>query len=437
MNKLDKEYTDLLQEILDKGIIKDDRTGTGTKSVFGKQLRHNMADGFPLLTTKKMPFKSIVTELLWFLNGDTNIKYLVDNGCNIWNGDTYKNYCSIIDKENALIDDALMVYSTKNGVVPIPSKKIKDIEKEFITKIRINSNFSDKWGELGPIYGKQWRNWSYYRKGLKHEDTDWDFHTECGEGELDNIGEFRILDQISKLINDLKTNPDSRRLLVNAWNVGELDKMILPPCHFGFQIYTKELTLDERANLHPTSDMFYNIHGSTSINDSIESSNMSEDDKLWLHEKFDEGGIPARTISLMWNQRSVDTFLGLPFNIASYGLLLTILGKIVNMVPDELICNLGDTHLYLNHLDQAKEQIGEGGIMQYEYHEDCSAAIPVGFSKKTREPFPLPTIDINTTNWVTMDDSFNFDKFMLTVKREDFKIKDYKYHPTISAPLSN
>jgi len=380
MNNLDKQYQALLQDILDNGVRKEDRTGTGTLSVFGRQIRHKMSEGFPLLTTKKMYFRGIVTELLWFLRGDTNIKYLVDNDCHIWDGDCYWNYLRHIRKESIqpLLDSGWCVepnYPTK---------------EEFINKIKTDDEFAEKWGELGPIYGKQWREWSNYRR-VDSVDEVWSDYRKQDP-----------IDQIANLINDLKTNPDSRRLMVSAWNVGELDSMTLPPCHYGFQVYTRELNLDERAKLHPKPEMFYDIHGTFSISDSIENSNMPDKDRVWLHEQFDKGGIPTRAISLMWNQRSVDTFLGLPFNIASYGLLLEIIAKEVNMVPDELIGNLGDTHLYLNHIEQAKEQL-------------------------TRESYPLPKLFFKYEK-ETYIDNYELDGFIL---------KDYQSHPTIKAPLSN
>ena len=312
MNRLDIAYQQLLQDIIDYGVDKQDRTGTGTKSIFGYTIRHNMQDGFPLLTTKKMAWKSIVTELLWFLKGDTNIKYLVDNDCHIWDGDAYKNYAA----------KTSMDYDGQYT------------KEKFINKIKTDDEFAKKWGELGPIYGKQWRSWV--------SDRDMDYGTEIS------------VDQIANLINDLKTNPDSRRLMVSAWNVGELDQMVLPPCHYGFQCYVRE----------------------------------------------------GKYLSLMWNQRSVDTFLGLPFNIASYGLLLEIIAKEVNMVPDELIGNLGDTHLYSNHIEQAKEQIN-------------------------REPYKLPTIKIeNEVKWKEGD-------CLPSYSPNDFTLEGYQSHPTIKAPLSN
>ena len=331
MNKLDKEYQMLLEYILGNGVEKEDRTGTGTLSVFGTQIRHNMKDGFPLLTTKRMAVKTMMTELKWFLKGDTNIKYLVDNGCKVWNGDAYKKYRDVYEIE-----------SRENYSKLEELHMLSDLtEVEFIDRIKGDDEFARIWGELGPIYGKQWRSW-------KQEDV-----LEYGykEGEV-------LIDQIANLIKELKTNPDSRRLMVSAWNVGELSEMTLPPCHYGFQVYTRLTTRDE---------------------------------KIVNPGKY-------RAISLMWNQRSVDTFLGLPFNVSSYGALLCLIAEEVNMVPDELIGNLGDTHLYLNHIEQANEQV-------------------------SRDAYPLPTV--------------KFSNIDLLAGEFDYEVVDYKYHPSIKAPLSN
>jgi thymidylate synthase len=324
MNNLDKTYQDLLQDILNNGTQKSDRTGTGTLSIFGRQIRHKMSEGFPVLTTKKMAWNSIVTELLWFLRGDTNIKYLVDNGCNIWNGDAFKSY---YNKSHEFL-----------GNWP-------DTLEEFIERIKTDDEFARKWGELGPIYGAQWRAW--------FDGTWWSDTTK-------SITKKNYIDQISNLINDLKTNPDSRRLMVSAWNVGELDQMVLPPCHYGFQMYT-----------------------------------VQRDGQRYL--------------SLMWNQRSVDTFLGLPFNIASYGLLLEIIAKKVNMIPDELIGNLGDTHLYLNHIEQAKEQI-------------------------SRTSYELPKLKMNPIFLANLEHK-GLDKAING--QVNFELENYQSHPAIKAPLSN
>jgi len=268
MNRLDEQYRGMLAEVLYNGTSKEDRTGTGTLSKFGMQIKHRMEDGFPLLTTKKVAFKTMATELKWFLRGDTKIKFLQDRGCNIWNGDYEK------------------------------------------------SGFTN--GDLGPIYGAQWRNWNGFGGGI---------------------------DQIANLIKDLKENPDSRRHLVSAWNVSDLKYMALPPCHYSFQCYVA-------------------------------------DGKL----------------SLLWNQRSADLFLGVPFNIASYGTLLSLLCIETGYKPGELIGNFGDVHLYKNHLDQAAEQI-------------------------SREPYNPPKFDFYEVDILGGD--FNY------------SIIDYSCHPAIKAPLSN
>ena len=363
MNNLDKQYTYLLQDILENGVTKSDRTGTGTLSVFGRQIRHKMSEGFPLITTKKMPFKTITTELLWFLKGDTNIKYLVDNGCHIWDGDAYKNYERRWETEGKFLSPPVNKFT----------------KEELINEIKTNPMVAKELGELGPIYGKQWRSWGTGETVTVGHNGQ---HTLLGE---------KVIDQIANLINDLKTNPDSRRLMVNAWNVGELDQMVLPPCHYGFQVYTRELSLEERRLL-VSQEMFNQIY------------NGGGPDTL-SHSEINQWNIPTRSISLMWNQRSADTFLGLPFNIASYGLLLEIIAKAVNMVPDELIGNLGDTHLYLNHIEQAKEQIG-------------------------REPFQLPTLNQFPTYEGTRP---SIESYVIG----DFTLNGYQSHEKIKAPLSN
>jgi len=207
MNRIEEDYLELLEDILRFGIEKKENRNGGTISVFGRQLRHKMKTGFPLLTTKKMAFKTMVTELLWFLRGDTNIKYLVDNNCHIWDGDAYKNYLHKVISDKDIVR-YLKSYSIDTKGVPTIEPYSKD---EFIERIKTDKMFAFRWGELGPIYGAQWRRWFPGGK-----------------------------DQIENLINDLKTNPDSRRLMVSAWNVGELDQMVLPPCHYGFQVYTRE-----------------------------------------------------------------------------------------------------------------------------------------------------------------------------------------------------
>lgn len=260
MNNLDKKYIALLQDILDNGVEKKDRTGTGTLSVFGRQIRHSMKDGFPLLTTKKMYFKGIVTELLWFLRGDTSIKYLLDNDCNIWVGDAYKNWCRQfeVDPNNFNGEELAKGHNDQCWGYPLLENTSKEYKRgqinaylegkaekpffyltqeEFINKIKTDDGFAKKWGELGPIYGKQWRDWGG------------EFSLHIGlerDGSQDKINFKKGIDQIANLIQDLKTNPDSRRNKVSAWNVGELDEMVIPPCHTDFQVYTRELSLNDR-----------------------------------------------------------------------------------------------------------------------------------------------------------------------------------------------
>ena len=262
-----KQYLDLLQRIVNEGTRKEDRTGTGTLSVFGHQMRFNLQEGFPLLTTKKLHLKSIIYELLWFLKGDTNVKYLQENGVRIWN------------------------------------------------------EWADKNGELGPVYGHQWRSWPNYNGGH--------------------------IDQIQSIVNALKTNPDSRRMIVSAWNVAEVEQMALPPCHCLFQFYVAEGKL-----------------------------------------------------SLQLYQRSADTFLGVPFNIASYALLTMMMAQVCGLQPGDFIHTTGDTHLYLNHLDQAKEQL-----------------------RRTPRTLPKMAINPNVTN------IFDF-------KYDDFTLEGYDPLPHIKAEVS-
>ena len=321
---LDKQYQNLLSLILETGSEKGDRTGTGTLSLFGQQIKHDMSKGFPLLTTKKLSLKTIVTELKWFLKGDTNIKYLQDNNCKIWDGDYQK------------------------------------------------SNRTD--GSLGPIYGKQWRDWGGYETTRLNQNKSSDgflgFETDHTLG----------VDQIKNLITEIKTNPDSRRLMVSAWNVGELKHMTLPPCHYGFQCYVSDLSPLEIIDQAKKDGLWkYTIPKGMRLGE--------------LQKDF-----KTKKLSLMWNQRSVDTFLGLPFNIASYGMLLTLLSEEVGMIPGDLIGNLGDTHLYSNHIEQAKEQI-------------------------SRYEFNLPTIKLSNIN--VLNGEF------------EYELINYLAHPNIKAPLSN
>lgn len=359
MNKLDKRYTELLEHILVKGIEKDDRTGTGTISTFGNIIRHDMSEGFPILTTKKMAWKQIVTELLWFLRGETNIQSLVQQDNYIWVGDAYKKYQQTYDSDTFGVLDALS-------------------KSQFIEKIKTDDKFAKEWGELGPIYGKQWR--------------DWDGH-----------------DQIKQMIWKLRNKPDDRRNIVSAWNVPLIDSMTLPPCHYSFQVWTAKLTSNERFDYY-----FKNHKPNRDVVEYIDDLDIEDQ-----HKYLDDCNVPKRKISLLWNQRSVDTFLGLAFNISSYGLLLEILAKCANMVPYELIGMLGDTHLYNNHLDQAQEQID-----RLEDSYELPKLNIIGDPELMRGPEP---------NFQHIEDP----GLLGNIHWECFQLENYNYMPAIKAPLSN
>jgi thymidylate synthase len=268
----------------------------------------------------------------------------------------------------------------------------------WLERFKTDDEFAKTWGELGKIYGFQWRKWEVNepKEVLRTENVTWPYEPNPHTYQQ-RVGTFKVrqIDQIQNLINDLKTNPDSRRLMVNAWNVGELDQMVLPPCHYGFQVYTRELSLFEKTTLYCIKMGYHSwkerVLGTIEING-----------EEYLEKEFVRCNIPTRAISLMWNQRSVDTGLGWGFNISSYSLLLIMLAKQVNMVPDEIICNLGDVHLYSNHIEPIKEQLG-------------------------REPFPLPN--------VILSDRIVNDISEYTL--DDIKLENYQFHPTIKLPLSN
>ena len=318
-----------------------------------------------------MPLKTITTELIWFLQGDTNIKYLVDNNCHIWDGDAYKNFLN-----------------QRDGKLSRPPS-----QEEFINKIKTDDEFAKKWGELGPVYGKQWRSWTKLEPNVGQSGVDKTYMFTNYNGLHTHY--LTQIDQIANLINDLKTNPDSRRLMVNAWAVHDLPNMVLPPCHYGFQVYTRELSQEERwcirYNYYPKDKQF-------------------PWDRMALppHDFLDKFNIPRRAISLMYNARSQDVPLGTPFNISSYALLLVIIGKIVNMIPEELITNMGDCHIYLNQIDGVKEQL-------------------------TRESFELPKLVIS--NQVNFNEGI--DEFLDSCLISDFVVEDYQSHQTIKMPLSN
>lgn len=342
-----KQYLALMQDILDNGVVKKDRTGVGTLSVFGRQLRFDLKEGFPLVTTKKVHLKSIIHELLWFLNGDTNVKYLQENGVRIWN------------------------------------------------------EWSDEEGNLGPVYGKQWREWRDCKVVECHDVRRTQQLMQRGYKYIGNMKEDgttylvyeKAHDQISKVIQQLREDPDSRRIIVSAWNVGDLDDMALNPCHNYFQFYTTEMTLLERLDWYEVNEPEKFANAPLINHEDIDSEER-------LHETLDREGIPRRKLSCFFLMRSNDVFLGLPFNIASYAILTHMIAQQLNMVPDELVYSGVDVHLYSNHLEQAKLQL-------------------------TREPYPLPKLVIKRKP----DSIFEY-------KYEDFELVDYQAHPHIAAPVA-
>lgn len=324
-----KQYLDLLRHIRDRGAEKGDRTGTGTMSVFGYQMRFNLADGFPLVTTKKVFTKGIIHELLWFLKGDTNIKYLVDNGVSIWN------------------EWPCQAYLKKQGI-PIPNRNTDEGKKEwsllledFVNRIKTDDAFALEHGNLGPVYGKQWRAWPAYTLIPAHaEGEDW----------IPDQYQKTVIDQITQVVERIKKTPDDRRLIVSAWNVAEIEEMAksgIPPCHAFFQFY-----------------------------------------------------VANGKLSCQLYQRSCDTFLGVPFNIASYALLTMMVAQVCDLEPGEFIWTGGDTHIYLNHLDQVDEQL-------------------------SRTPYPLPVMKINPG----VKNIFDF-------KFEDFELVGYEHHPHIKGAVA-
>lgn len=353
MNKFEQDYFDIVRDILANGNKKQTRNGE-TISVFSRTIRHKMSDGFPLMTTRKVHFPSIVNELLWFLGGRTDLRWLLEHNVNIWTGDFYKRYLDIASLNS---NGAWCKIEEVDGKI-VPKLYSRE---EFVHNIKYDNVFNQVWGDGKKIYGHQWRNWG---------------------GDENNKG----IDQINELINTLKIDPDNRRLIVSAWRVEDLKDMLLMPCHYLFQVYTRELTLSERGKIF--DDMGLKYSGPINQGD-------------WSGE-YDLYNIPKRCISIKTNIRSQDLILGHPFNMASYALLLMIIGKEVNMIPDEVIIEMGDVHIYTNQIDGIDEQM-------------------------SRVPYELPTVKISDRK---VNDIADY-------TLEDFELLNYNFHPKVSYPLSN
>jgi len=353
MNKVDTEYFRIVNDILTNGKVKKNRTGVDTIGIFGAQAKYNVdLNAFPLLTTKKVHWPAIVHELLWFISGDTNIKYLVDNDVKIWNEWACKRYMEKTGAKGHI-----------SAILPIYVKNIKeDVE------------FAKEWGELGEgTYGGMWRAFPFYTQDNEFVGSS------TVKGVSAEYWTFGQVDQLQKVINNLKTNPDDRRMIVSAWHPYWVDHCALPPCHCLFHFHTEELTLEERIDI---------------LQKQVGPVNLPKSD-VWIIQKLNEDNIPTRRLNCLLYQRSVDTALGKPFNIASYALLTAMIAQTVNMVPGMFTHSMGDTHIYVNHIDGLKLQL-------------------------TREPKKLPRV------WLNPEVKSLFD-----FKYDDIKLLDYDFHPTI------
>ena len=403
MNKVDTEYFRIVNDILTNGRLKKNRTGVDTIGIFGAQAKYNVdLNAFPLLTTKKVHWPAIVHELLWFISGDTNIKYLVDNNVRIWNEWAFSRYQKVKPTLGGLMlpDELLLSNQEKRvlasklepddfDVVDSIKKSIQEKQNKFIDRIKNDVEFAKEWGELGEgTYGGMWRAFPYFDNSdpmcHNQKTTDptapLDVHYETSSGYACEVGH---VDQLQKVINKLKTNPDDRRMIVSAWHPYWVDHCALPPCHCLFHFHTEELTYDERFQL-------YRDNGGDLI----------AEPESTMVELFDVSNTPTRRLNCLLYQRSCDFFLGIPFNIASYSLLTAMIAHVSNMVPGTFTHSHGDAHIYVNHLDQIKLQM-------------------------SREPKALPSLWLNPE----VKDLFNF-------KFDDIKLMDYDPHPAIKAEVA-
>lgn len=388
MNKVDTEYFRIVNDILTNGRLKKNRTGVDTIGIFGAQAKYNVdLNAFPLLTTKKVHWPAIVHELLWFISGDTNIKYLVDNNVRIWNEWAFSRYQKVKPRLGGLMlpDELLLSNQEKRvlasklepedfDVVDSIKKSIQEKQNKFIDRIKNDVEFAKEWGELGEgTYGGMWRAFPFYTM----DDEFVGSSTVTGQGSESWV--FGQVDQLQKVIDKLKTNPDDRRMIVSSWHPYWVDHCALPPCHCLFHFHTEELTLEERVEI---------------LQKQVGPVNLPKSD-VWIIQKLNEDNIPTRRLNCLLYQRSQDTALGNPFNVASYSLLTAMIAQVVNMVPGTFTHSTGDTHIYVNHIDGLKLQL-------------------------TREPKKLPKV------WLNPEVKSLFD-----FKYDDIKLLDYEFHPTI------
>ncbi len=392
-----KQYIDLLKRIIKEGKEKSDRTGTGTVSIFGHQSSYDLSKGFPLLTAKKTYTRGVIIELLWFLGNHmsderygklpmTNIKYLVDNNVNIWNEWAHKG---MIEYQQSARAKIMAEYPNEN-LAPLTPISIE----EFTERIKNEEGFAEKWGDLGSIYGQQWRRWQFTEFIQKDE-----------KGVQARTGHA---DQINWILHMLRTKPEDRGIIVSAWNVGELDHMALRPCHAMFQFYTEELTREER-NLHIIAQ---EARGEFRV--------------LWSDEELNALNVPKYKLSLQLYQRSADTFLGVPFNVASYSILVHMIAQLTNMVPGKFIHSFGDAHIYVNHKTQVNELFKRISPEFQNVSEPIDFWADHSLLDKVGDDWPaLPELYLNP-------EILNIEDFTL----EDIKIKNYKPLPKIEAPIA-
>lgn len=365
MNNLDKQYKNILKEIIYNGSIKKNEPEDETFSIFGKQIIHDMQDGFPLLTTKKINFQETLIAVLWFLRGESNVSFLIENECTLWNKQLYDNYLEKI----------------KYLPTQITAEPDEINLEKFITKLKKDKIFNELFGDLGPIYPKQWRKWNKYIVSQRiNEKNETEF--------LENNYELKEIDQIFDLIKKLRLSPDDKIIMVNSWNLSDLDEMIYPIYHYNFQVYSRELNLDERIKLYKKQNDIFDSENTQEIN----------------HDFLNEKNIHERELSLFWNVNSINVFSELPQNISTYGFLLSILAEATGMIPGKLIGNFGDMYLQNKDVEEAKNEIDK------QTHDLCE-------------------LKIDSEEWdYYFDDIDELNTFINSIEVNHFEIKNYLHN---------